>query len=84
MIETYMYGDSSSNVLTELFVQYLSKVSEIQKSNFSKISELSDPILEIGFISLNLAFFQTYMAFSMQIYIGMAGGNHNIVNSNGI
>ena len=40
MIVTYMYGDSSSNVLTELFVQYLSKVSEIQKSNFSKISEL--------------------------------------------
>ena len=39
-----MYGDSSSNVLTELFVQYLSKVSEIQKSDFSKISELYIPI----------------------------------------
>ena len=39
-----MYGDSSSNVLTELFVQYFSKVSEIQKSNFSKISELYIPL----------------------------------------
>ena len=40
----YMYGDSSSNLFTELFVLCLSKVSEIQKSNFSKISELYIPI----------------------------------------
>ena len=44
MIVTYMYRDSSSNVLTKVFVQYLSKVSEIQKSNFSEFFELYIPI----------------------------------------
>ena len=34
-----MFGDSSTNVLTELLVQHFSKVSEIEKFNSSKISE---------------------------------------------
>ena len=35
----WLFGDSSTNVLTELLVQHFSKVSYIQKFNFSKMSQ---------------------------------------------
>ena len=34
-----MYGDSSTNALTELLIKHFSKVSLNPKSNFSKMSE---------------------------------------------
>ena len=53
-----MYGDSSSNVLIELFIPYFPKLSEIQKSIFSKISELYIPLRphpdKYGFFNANI------------------------------
>ena len=82
-----IYGDSSTNVLTELFVQHFQKFLKLKYSIFQKFLNpkfLSDPITKKGLMPLNFALFQTNMPFSMQIFNWMSEGNHNIANHNGI
>ena len=58
------------NYLYNIYQKFL-KFKNLIFQKFLNYIFLSDPILKIGFISLNLAFFQTNMPFLMQNVLGL-------------